>query len=321
MKKLFALLLSVLMVFSLAACKKAEPLADKDHALWTAHGQYLLADGTPNSWNGKDSELYEKAALTAITLEDVKKISEDLYKTLQGKNVKYLYTIDLIFGTTDAGWTSECLINGVKHLANGSYCFKFAPCNVDVDGDSKVYAEDFWIHDPKIANVESLTPDTVFEPTWQEEPDANGFSWASNPVVIGGPGLYTVVLAQYSTVSAAGTPGFGVAMFKKEAKEGGDFSQYIEIKTYVPADHKYGVVGSFNGWGGEPDVEMTAGEANTWTGEVELKAGDEIKVRADSDWTNSWGNGADNFKIEEDGTYVVTITFEGENGTVTVVKK
>ena len=48
----------------------------------------------------------------------------------------------------------------------------------------------------------------------------------------------------------------------------------------------------------------------------------ELKVRADSDWTNSWGDGENNFKVDADGTYVVTITFDAAgNGTVTVAAK
>ncbi len=311
MKKLLTVLLSVLMVLSMAACapKKPEPLEDKGHAAWVAHGQYLLADGTQNGWNGKDTAVYEASALKAITLDDVKAISEDLYKTLSGKEVKYLYTIDLLFGTNDAGWTTDAIINGKLYHANGSYAFKIAQCTVDVDGDNKVYAEDQWISDPKTAHAESLTPATMFMPVWQEEPDENGFSWASNPVVIGGPGLYTLVIAQYSNASSPDKAGFGIGLVLKEAKSGIDYEEVVE---YVPADHTYGIIGSFEGSGWSTDVPMTAAGDNSWTGEVTLKAGDEFKVRADGDWTYSWGNGADNLKCEADGTYVVTITFGGE---------
>ena len=322
MKKILVMLLAAAMVISIAACtaKPAEPLADKDHELWVAHGQYLLADGTKNEWNGKDSSLYEKSALTAIALEDVKAISEELYNTLSKKSVKYLYKIDLIFGTNDAGWPTNCMIDGVLYKANGSYAFKIAQCSSDVDGETKVYSEDQWISDPKTANVESLTPKTVFYPVWQEEADANGFSWASNPVVIGGAGLYTVVVAQYTNASAAGQPGFGVGLVLKEKKDG---IAYEEIKTFVPADHTYGIVGSFesSGWADGKDTAMTA-DGDKWVGEIELKAGDELKVRADGAWDYNWGNGSENFKVEADGTYVVTLTFDAEgNGTVTVEAK
>ena len=137
MKKIIALLLAMAMVLSLAACSNSnssnttttpeqstsatteaeKPLADAGHEAWVAHGQYLLADGTENAWNGKDSALYEKSALKAITLSDVKTISEDLHKTLSAKEVLYLYTIDLIFGTNDAGWTTNFLKDGKLYRA------------------------------------------------------------------------------------------------------------------------------------------------------------------------------------------------------------
>ncbi len=325
MKKVAVILLAVLMVVSLAACAKpAAPLADEGHAAWVAHGQYLLADGTQNGWGGKDTAVYEKSALKAISLNDVKAIDSAVYDALSKKEVKYLYTIDLIFGTNDAEWSTKCMINGKVYNANGSYAVKVAQCTVDADGDNKVYSEDQWISDPKTANVESLTPATLFMPVWQEEADENGFTWADNPVVIGGAGLYTLIVAQYNNASSPEQPGFGMALILKEAKEG---LAYEEVNEFVPADHTYGIVGSFAGsnWGNDgEDVAMTAAGDNVWSGEVELKAGDEFKVRAD----NAWNPGADwgdaegaNFKAEADGTYVVTITFVGAVGTVTVEAK
>ena len=316
MKKLLILLLAIVVVLSFTACG-AKALADTTHELWVAHGQFLLADGTQNGWNGKDTALYEKSALKAIALKDVKAISEELFNTLSGKDVKYLYTIDLTFGTNDAGWSSRFLKDGKLYNANGSYCFKIAQCTSDVDGDTKVYAEDQWISDPKTAYVEALTPSTVFYPTWQEEKDENGFSWADNPVVTGGAGTYTLVIAQYTNVSAAGQPGYGVGLVLKEAKEGVAY-------TEVPAEHTYGIVGSFesSGWADGKDIPMTANGENTWTGEVTLKAGDEFKVRVDGNWAVSYGPAeGGNFKVDADGTYIVTLTLDGNEGTVTFTKK
>ena len=331
MKKLIAIALAALMLFSLAACAKkddgksgktepAKPLVDEAHAAWVAHGQYLLADGTENGWNGKDTALYEASTLTAISMDDVKGISEDVYKALSAKEVKYLYKIDLLFGTNDAGWTTDFVKDGKLFRANGSYAFKIAQCNVDVDGDNKVYAEDQWISDPKTAYAESLTPDTMFMPVWQEEPDEFGLSWASNPVVTGGAGLYTLVIAQYANASAPDAPGYGIALVQKEAKEG---IAYEEVVEFVPADHTYGIVGSFEGsnWEDGGDVAMESAGDNVWTGEVELKANDEFKVRADGKWDYSWGDGENNFVCPADGTYVVTITFDGANGSVTFEAK
>ena len=310
MKKVLAIVLALVMVLSFAACG-AKALADDTHEAWVAHGQYLLADGTQNSWNGKSTELYEQSALKAIALKDVKKIDQALYDALSKKDVKYLYTIDIILGTVDAGWDAKFLKDGQLGKANGSYAVKIAQCTAEVDGDTKVYSEDVWISDPHKAYAESLTPDTLFYPAWQEEADENGFSWADNPVCIGGAGLYTLVIAQYNNASAPGQPGYGVGLVLKEAKEGIDYTF-----GFVPADHTYGIVGSFEGSEWNADVPMEAAGDNTWKGEVTLKAGDEFKVRADGEWKDSWGNGADNLKCEKAGTYVVTITFNGEEAVV-----
>lgn len=313
------------MVISLAACSNgasgnnSQALADDSHAAWVVHGQYLLADGTENGWNGKDTAVYEASTMTAASLDDIKALDSALYDALSSKDVKYLYVVDVIFGTNDAGWTTDALIDGKMFKANGSYAFKVAQCSVDKDGNNTVYAEDQWISDPKTAYAESLTPATLFMPVWQEEPDENGFSWASNPVAIAGPGLYTIVCAQYNTVSAAGTPGYGLALVKKEDKEG---IAYEEIVEWVAGDHKYGVIGAFNDW--NADVAMEAGENNTWSADVEFKEAGEFKVRADGAWDYSWGDAtaeSGNCSVAEAGTYTVTIDFSGDAPVVTAVKK
>ena len=66
---------------------------------------------------------------------------------------------------------------------------------------------------------------------------------------------------------------------------------------------------------------MTKVNDTTWQAEVTLAAGDELKVRADGDWADNWGDNGENFKIAEAGTYVVTLTFTDGVGTATVTKK
>ena len=279
MKKIITILLVAAMVLVLAACAGTSKvvLEDKTHELWVAHGQYLLADGTQNGWNGKDNAVYEKSALKAIALEDVKEINNDLYTALSKKEVKYLYTIDIIVGTNDAGWNTKFLKDGKVYVANGSYAVKIAQCTSDVDGDTKVYAEEQWISDPHTAYVESLTP-----------------------------------AAQYKNASAAGQPGFGVGLVLKEAKEG---IAYQEAKT----EHTYGVIGSFEGSGWNTDVAMTKVDDTTWQAEVTLAAGDELKVRADGDWADSWGQDGQNIKVETAGKYLVKFTLVDGTGTVTLI--
>ena len=76
----------------------------------------------------------------------------------------------------------------------------------------------------------------------------------------------------------------------------------------------WGVVGSFeaSGWADGNDIAMTEKEAGVWVSDpVELKAGDEFKVRANGKWDKNYGaecaEGGDNIKVEADGTYIVTL--------------
>ena len=76
----------------------------------------------------------------------------------------------------------------------------------------------------------------------------------------------------------------------------------------------WGVVGSFaaSGWADGNDIPMKEKEAGVWVSDpVELKAGEEFKVRANGKWDKNYGaeckEGGDNIKAEADGTYIVTL--------------
>lgn len=97
-----------------------------------------------------------------------------------------------------------------------------------------------------------------------------------------------------------------------------------------------GIVGSLTNWGNETDGVVTpdialkttrSSQSLVWTGEVTLTAGDEWKIRANSEWVVDFGTsgdgsyatdgstieltkGAGNFKAAESGTYNVTINFK-----------
>ena len=84
----------------------------------------------------------------------------------------------------------------------------------------------------------------------------------------------------------------------------------------------WGVVGTINGWGETDDLPMTAEETGLFKSEpIELKAGDEIKVRLNGAWDINFGaDGRDgaNVKVEEDGSYIVILDLA--TGTVTIEK-
>ncbi len=337
---LFALGLSL----TLAACggggepatDEGKVLADADHAAWCLHGQFMLKDGeTVNGWNGKSDELYEASKMTATSIKDVKAINAEVGKKLASKNVKYLYKYEgAVFGVNDAGWTAPFApASGEgQYLANGSYVFKAA--QLTYDEDDKVYSEDLWIPDPKKAHAEALD-ENLFIPPWREEVDEEGFSWASNQVVRGGAGKYTIIVAQYKETSAATVPGFGIAVVKTGSVEGGrDYVKQTDFTTYT----SWGVVGTITDWSKEgtiPDIAMTPNAAKTaYTATVDLTETDAFKVRPENKWENDQGfaavdtktsdegvkNSDGNIAVTEAGKYVVTLTVKKYSVSITVVK-
>ena len=330
-KRIFLVALASLAVVGMTSCGYDKKVKEDSEATWVMHGQYLLSDGeTVNGWNGKTNELYEASKMTATSVAEVAEYAQEVADVLKGKSIKYLYAGEAVFGLNDAGWTTNFLLGEDLYQANGSYAFKVARCLYDAAED--VYAEDQWIPDPKTANVESLTPDTYFVPVWQETPDKFGFSWGSNPVVIGGAGKYKMIVAQYTDVSAAGVPGYGIAAVKLEdGAENENAKAYVKLEEFKPADHTFGVVGSFaaSGWADGKDVAMTASaDGKSYSAEVTLKANDQFKVRADGAWKFNWAPskavegvftlGGGNAVAAVDGTYVVTISNFGFAGTATV---
>lgn len=290
---------------------------------WFIHGQVVLADGeTQNGWNGKAKELYEASKMTATSVEEISKVSTEVADTLATKNIKYLYTEVIWAGIQSTGWSANFKgTDGKIYKADGSYAFKAVKATYDEA--EEVYSEQQWIHDPKTAHVESLTPSTYFSPVWQETADKDGFSWASNPVITGGAGKYQIVVAQYTEVSAATVPGYGIAAIKLEDAAKDKALAYEEVIKFVPSDHTYGLIGDATSTGWDSDTDLVASaDGKSWSITAQLTGGKEIKVRADDKWDYSWGDDAgENIKIAEDGSYTVTLTFDDDGvGKVTVVK-
>ena len=64
-------------------------------------------------------------------------------------------------------------------------------------------------------------------------------------------------------------------------------------------------IGAINGTNWDADIAMTKGDDGVWKTEaLELHAGDEFKVRQGLSWDNNFP--AENFKVEADGTYIIT---------------
>ena len=89
------------------------------------------------------------------------------------------------------------------------------------------------------------------------------------------------------------------------------------------AKNAWGVIGGICGTSWDTDFPMTEGPDGTYTSEVlELKAGEEFKVRQGASWDVNFGvefNGA-NIVVEADGKYQVVLVWDGaQGGTVTLV--
>jgi len=85
------------------------------------------------------------------------------------------------------------------------------------------------------------------------------------------------------------------------------------------------IIGAFGGYNWDTDVTMTEDPEGTWTVTQEFKAGDEFKIRQGASWDVNFGvdgevNGA-NIVIEEDGTYLITLVYDGTTASVTVEKQ
>ena len=85
----------------------------------------------------------------------------------------------------------------------------------------------------------------------------------------------------------------------------------------------WSVIGGICGTNWDTDFAMTEDPAGTWTSDVlELKTGEEFKVRQGASWDMNFGtefNGG-NIVVEADGKYQVQLVWEGDqNGTVTLI--
>ena len=83
-----------------------------------------------------------------------------------------------------------------------------------------------------------------------------------------------------------------------------------------PAPDVWAVIGGICGTSWDIDFAMVEVEPGVWKSDaLELKSGEEFKVRANADWGVNMGVDADgvavqdgpNVKVEADGTYVITL--------------
>ena len=286
----------------------------------TVAGAFCSKDGE----HTVDWKYTEQGAMTKSTVAAVKALNADVGAKLEAKTaLKDVFVYEgARFGCTEvgyAGWTAKALIDGEVETVDGGYAVKAIECTYDEEDGKWLSSQ--WIPDPHTACVENLTPASLFVPTWQETADENGFAWNDNPVVIGGAGVYTIVVARYTTAadeSKTDAYNYAMALIKTQSEA-----------EYVPApvtEHTFGLIGSFNGWDGDVNLEKVSDGVYETT--YTFAANDEFKVRLDGAWATSWGYEAvtapdasliadqgGNIKVLNAGALRVTLnaTFDGDN--------
>lgn len=180
-----------------------------DTVLENTEKTYHVVGGFQSDWAANETN-----AMTAISMNQLAEIDANLAAALADKPVKYLYAMEGYALAPTAGWPAK--LNGED--VDGGYTVKVIRATYDSEDEN--YVNDQWLPDPSKAHVESLTPDTLFMPKWVEKPadgeEALG-KWDDNPVVSSGAGHYTIVLAEYTTVSSADAAGFGLAVVKEDS--------------------------------------------------------------------------------------------------------
>ena len=105
-----------------------------------------------------------------------------------------------------------------------------------------------------------------------------------------------------------------------------DYKKAIDALFAMTDEQKnaWSVIGGICGTNWDTDFAMTEDPAGTYTSEaLELKAGEEFKVRQGASWDVNFGvdgPGGANFVVEKDGTYKVQLVWDGaQTGTVTLI--
>lgn len=226
MKKLLALSLGALLAFGMTACGAKKE--NKSSASSEAHqysktvlaGEDGLGFHAVGAWRtAQQWEAADENKMTPASLAMVAEISTAVADKLEakGEHLKYLYIMkDAVMCTNDHDdWgegNPKAKVNGEVKTFNGTHTLKSIRAVYNESTES--YGSGQWIPNPVTggaAHTESLTDNLWISP-WKEEKDADGFSWADNPVVTDeNAGKYLIVVAQYDTPSTAETAEFGLA--------------------------------------------------------------------------------------------------------------
>ena len=182
MKKLFLMLVALLFSFGLVACS-SEPLAN-------AEKNYYVV----GNFNGWGEGIGDDSKMEAIAKND------DRVASIKGElsGVEYLYLLEITLPTDAAGWDVTYTIDGTETTYDGNLTIKVVRTAID-DPDSI----DFWAQNKESGEIDNLTPDTLYLPTYAETVDDGSGTWADNPIALEA-GTYYLVFAEFDGSRAMG---------------------------------------------------------------------------------------------------------------------
>jgi hypothetical protein len=178
MKKLFGLLATLLLSFTLVACGGGTILVDE--------AKDYYATGNFAGWGDATSKA--ELRMEAIAVNDPRVAS--VRSQLDGATA--LYVLEIVLPSADAGWDDnpKYNVNGTLTTFNGNLTVKV------IQTDKGDIAPIYWAQNKESGKVDNLTPATLYIPPYVEENVNNLGTWGDNPVGIKA-GTYNLVFALF----------------------------------------------------------------------------------------------------------------------------
>ncbi len=206
MKKHKLIFIIFIYLFLLCSCSKSNLVkltTDTNEFSWYLMGdnQLIYNDNTIN--NSYKPTSYNKLSLTSIN-----SLNNYLFTSIDEDIVIYTYYIsNICLGTIDSKWDTLGLINSKEYIFNGSYVIKLYSYSFNLSTNK--WIKNQVLCDFKTTNVQSLTPDTLFVPSNDDNYE--------DVICIDGSGIYDLYLVKFVNNYQYD---YGIALFKNENTEG-----------------------------------------------------------------------------------------------------
>ncbi len=247
MKKLFALLLTLVLAFAVVACT-GETTTEEQTTVTTEAPTTVytgpLADAEKNYWGtGQFAGWGDAAGNTDYQMEAIA-AADPRVADLGLENVEMLYLLPITLSDEDAGWAMNYIVDGVNTTLNGNLAVKIIR-TAQSDGDN---IPEWWAQSPESGEMENLTPETLFVPEFVEtattsevdgETTYTSGAWNDNPAALAA-GSYYFIFAEFED----GSRGMGLV-----------------DASMASADKNFWATGQFADWGNAAGNEMYKMEA------------------------------------------------------------